>query len=165
MLTKYNLYILVFLVLSALLVYAFIISIRGISRAKVIGRKPRRALWILGFIALIPFAVLDAFMWFLFLLSYYPHRSFDKDLWTTDVHQRYTMADDLVDSKSLIGLTKIQVTGLLGKPYNPWPQFKNTENNILYYDMSDRPTSGADPYILVIKFQNGVVIDCRLEET
>ncbi|MBO0357292.1 hypothetical protein J0X19_04995 [Hymenobacter sp. BT186] len=154
--TAYNLRILVFIALSGLLVCAFVLSIRGIIKTKAY----RRVFWILGFVALIPFALLDAFVGFLFLLSYYPHYSFDRADWANDVQQRYTMADDLVDSKWLIGLTRSQAIDLLGKPYRGW-------DNTIRFDIGDRPTMGLDldPDELVLELKDEKVVNCYLNET
>ena len=154
--TAYNLKILLFVALSALLVYAFVLSIRGIRETKA----SRRVFWILSFVAFIPFVLLDALGCFILLLSYYPHHSFDKADWAKDVQQRYTMADDLVDSKRLIGFTKSQAIDLLGKPYRGW-------NNTIRFDIGDRPAMvmDLDPDELVLELKDEIVVNCYLNET
>ena len=159
MMTAYNLRILVFMALSALLTYASVLSIKGIRKT----RDNKRPLWILGFIALIPCILIDAFAWFLFLLSYYPHHSFDKTAWSTNIQHRFTMADDLVDSKRLIGITRSQAILLLGNPYREWDNIDHT----IRFDIGDRPTMGLDldPDELVLDLKDGKVVKSYLHET
>ena len=157
--TAYYLKILGFVSLSALLVYVVVLSIRGIKKNKA----SQRIFWVLGFVALIPFALLDAFAWVIFLSSYYPHYSFNKADWAENVQQRYTMADDLVDSEKLIGLTRQQAIELLGEPYREWDSVDHT----IRFDIGDRPTPGLDldPDELVLDLKNGKVVRCYLHET
>jgi len=157
--TAYNLKILLFIALSALLVHAFVLSIRGIRETKA----SRRVFWILSFVAFISFVLLDALGWFILLLSYYPHYSFDKADWAKNVQQRYIVADDLVDSKRLIGLTRSQAIELLGKPYREWDSIDHT----IRFDIGDRPTivMDLDPDELVLKLKDDKVVNCYLNET
>ena len=157
----YNVHILIFIVLSGFLFYAFVPLIRGIRT-----RQKFQKTWrIVCLLCLIPIALFDLVLGFLFLVTPgYTHRSFNREDWATQIHQRHTMVDDLVESKNLIGLTKKQVVHLLGKPYNPYPQLGITEERVLYYDMSDKPASGADPWVLIIEFQEDRVSKYYLTE-
>ncbi|MBH8557808.1 hypothetical protein [Hymenobacter negativus] len=159
MMTSYNLIILVFIALSSLLAYTIVLSIRGIRKS----RNNKRVLWILGLITLVPFALADVFAWFILFLSYYPHYSFDKIDWSSNVEQRYKMADDLVDSQRLIGLTRAQAIDLLGKPYREWDNIDHT----IRYDIGDRPTivMDLDPDELVLEVKDGKVVKSYLHET
>ena len=165
MLTAYNLRILAFLIASVLLFYAFKPLIRGIKKYSGNGDGVKMTLCIFGLLGLVPILLADLYMWFLFLIVFpiYPHYSFDKTDWTSDVARRYTMADDLVDSQELIGLTRSQAVELLGKPYREWDDIDHT----IRYDIGERPTPGLDldPDELVLDLKDGKVINCYLHET
>lgn len=70
------------------------------------------------------------------------------------------MADDLVDSERLIGLTRSQAIELLGKPYRGW-------DNTIRFDIGDRLTIGMDldPDELVLELKDDKVATCYLNET
>ena len=165
MLTAYNVRILAFVVLSGLLIYAFRLLLRGLKKYRKTGQGTQLTLCIFGLLGLIPIALIDLYIWFLFLLvlPIYPHYSFGKTDWTSDVARRYTMADDLVDSQKLIGLTRSQAVELLGKPYREWDDIDHT----IRYNTGERPTPGLDldPDELVLNLKDGKVINCYLHET
>lgn len=93
----------------------------------------------------------------------YPHYTFDKSDWAADVSQRYKMADDVVDSQMLIGLTKQQAVELLGEPYHDWDSIDHT----IRFDIGERPTPGLDldPDELVLDLKDGKVVKSYLHET
>lgn len=123
------------------------------------------ALCFLGLLVLVPVTLLDLYMWFLFIMVFpvYPHYKFDRSDWATNVSQRFKMADDVVESQMLIGLTKQQAIDLLGLPYRDWD---NTDHTIRF-DIGERPTVGLDldPDELVLDLKEGKVVKTYLHET
>jgi hypothetical protein len=162
MITVYNVVILIFLLASALLFYAFKPLLKGFVKFKATGESGKLALCILGLLIVTPLALATLYSWFIFLLTtpIYLHYSFDKDEWRTNIDQRYKMADDLIDSEKVLGLTESQVIELLGKPTNKY------DNTIRYY-IGDRPTPGLDldPDELVLDLKDGKVVKSYLHET
>ena len=89
----------------------------------------------------------------LFSIPEYPQIAFDKDSWQRDHENRWLMADELVESKRLIGRSREQLINLLGKPD------EDRDSVIVYYIGFDkRVMLGIDPRILEIVFHNGKVV-------
>ncbi|WP_380282891.1 hypothetical protein [Hymenobacter rubripertinctus] len=87
----------------------------------------------------------------LFLISYYPHRSFNPSGWAFSPDTRYEMVDELRDSRGLIGLDAAQVSALLGKPY--YQQATSWE-----YSLGMQPGFSIDGEGLQLEFQDGKVV-------
>jgi hypothetical protein len=86
--------------------------------------------------------------WFVFR----PGRHFDPSLWgnpVTPASVRLRMADDLVDSKKLIGLTRQEVVTRLGEP--PKTEYFK-EFDLVYYLGPERGFISIDSEWLVLKF-------------
>jgi hypothetical protein len=85
--------------------------------------------------------------WFVFR----PGRHFDPSLWgdsQTPASVRLRMADDLVDNKKLIGLTRLEVVALLGEP--PKTEYFK-EFDMVYYLGPERGFISIDSEWLVLK--------------
>lgn len=81
----------------------------------------------------------------------HPGRRFDASLWSnsgTPASVRLRMADDLVDNKKLIGLTRQQVVSRLGEPPKTG-YFK--EFDLVYYLGPERGFISIDSEWLVLK--------------
>ena len=48
---------------------------------------------------------------------YYPSYEFNKQNWEVNKEERYKMSEDIIDSKMLIGKTKVEITELLGPDF------------------------------------------------
>lgn len=73
---------------------------------------------------------------------------FDKEQWRSNPQQRYKMADDLIESQLLIGMTKDEVISILGNSYVQ--EISNQE--ILTYSLGKQPSffQSKKEYLLVI---------------
>lgn len=83
---------------------------------------------------------------------------FDQQRWQTDRAERYRMADDIIDSKLLIGKTKEEVIQTLG------PTFTNYNDNHTAYYLGVVPSFSPDPYILNVHFENDKVSRVELTQ-
>jgi hypothetical protein len=80
-----------------------------------------------------------------------PGRHFDPSLWrnsTTPASVRLRMADDLVNSQKLVGLTRQEVVALLGEP--PKTEYFK-EFDLVYYLGPERGFMSIDSEWLVLK--------------
>ena len=80
--------------------------------------KTRKIATWLATLIVTPFIYLGLIMIFIFWMSYTPSKNFDKSQWLTDKEERFQMADDIIESKMLIGKDTNQVKQILGEP--PW---------------------------------------------
>ena len=165
MFTSYNIFITLVFISPFFLLYTFRPLTKGFLKFRRNGEGNKMALCLLGLLALIPVTLLDLYVWFLCIMVFpvYPHYTFNKNDWAADVSQCYKMADDVVDSQMLIGLTRQQVIELLGKPYRDW---ENSDHTIRF-DIGERPTPGLDldPDELVLDLKDGKVVKSYLHET
>lgn len=101
-----------------------------------------------------PFSFFDkVFLFFLVaiiitrLLFWSLEEQFNTEQWKSTPWQRYKMADDIVESKLLIGKTRQEVTHLLGRSH---PTFANTD--YVVYKLGQPPSfsEGADLYLIVV---------------
>ena len=91
--------------------------------------------------------ILAAGIWFMLR----PGRRFDPSLWSnpaTPASARLRMADDLVDNKKLIGLTRLEVVARLGQPPET-EYFKDFD--LVYYLGTERDFISIDSEWLVLK--------------
>jgi hypothetical protein len=165
MLTSYNIFIILVFLSPFLLFFTFWPLTKGFLKFRKAGESNKMGLCLLGLLILVPITLLDLYVWFLCIVVFpvYPHYKFDKSDWATNVSQRFKMADDVVDSQMLIGLTRQQAIELLGKPYRDWD---NTDHTIRF-DIGERPTPGLDldPDELVLDLKDGKVVKSYLHET
>ncbi len=90
------------------------------------------------------------FAW-IFTVSYYPNRNFDRKAWMADSDKRYEYTQDLIDSKLLIGKTHEEVEQILGRN-------SDTSRRKLKYYIGSKPSIIVDdPSSLTIHFKNGKV--------
>lgn len=165
MLTSYNTFITLLFLSPFFLLYAFRPLTKGFLKFRRSGEGNKMAFCFLGLLALVPVTLLDLYVWFLCIMVFpvYPHYKFDRSDWAADVSQRFKMADDVVESQMLIGLTKQQAIEILGKPYHDW---ENSDHTIRF-DIGEKPTPGLDldPDELVLDLKDGKVVKSYLHET
>ncbi|PTQ95597.1 hypothetical protein C8P68_105102 [Mucilaginibacter yixingensis] len=88
----------------------------------------------------------------IFCITYYPNRDFDRKRWIRDKQKRYELAKDIIDSKMLIGKNKSEVSALLGVDEN------KIDNNDWYYYLGFVPELvNIDQDVLQVSFRNGRV--------
>lgn len=91
---------------------------------------------------------------------YYPSYEFNKQNWEVNKEERYKMSEDIIDSKMLIGKTKVEITELLG------PDFYTYNENHNAFALGFVPgLIKIDPDVLDIFFENGKVIKVGQHET
>ena len=71
--------------------------------------------WILT-VAGTPVLYVALFLLFFKAMSYTPSLDFEAELWATQTHKRFQMAEDLIDSEILLGKDTTQVKAVLGDP-------------------------------------------------
>jgi amino acid transporter len=122
-------------------------------------KKQNIATWIATIIAT-PVIYVGLVMLWIFCISYYPSKDFDKQKWLTDKEKRYELSEEIIESKMLIGKTKAEVRQILGEE-------ENLENNDLWnYYLGYRPQLfGIDPDVLDIEFKDGRVIKVSQHQT
>jgi len=75
------------------------------------------------FIAIIPAIVLSPAIYvgivmiWIFSISYYPTKDFDRNEWISNTEERYRMSEDIIESDMLIGKNRADVIMLLGTDY------------------------------------------------
>lgn len=107
-----------------------------------------------------PIIYVGLVMLWIFSISYYPSKDFDRQKWLTDKEKRYELSEEIIESKMLIGKTKAEVKQILGDE-------ENIENSNLWnYYLGYRPQLfGIDPDVLDIEFENGKVIRVSQHQT
>lgn len=103
-------------------------------------------------IFLTPITYVGIFLIWVYTVSYYPNKEFDKELWLKMEDKRYELVNDLIKNEKLIGKNKIEVIELLGDDYN------EIENSINYYIGYEPSILGIDPSILIVEFENNIVV-------
>ncbi|WP_299781913.1 hypothetical protein [uncultured Formosa sp.] len=138
----------------------FFISRWGLKKLEIGTTKNR------NYIALFPALILSPLIYigiiFLWIASssYYPTYEFNKRQWETHPEERYTMSEDLMDNKLLIGKTKSEVSDILGT------DFYTHNNNHISYTLGFVPgLFNIDPDVLDIYFKNGKVIRVSQHES
>jgi hypothetical protein len=117
-----------------------------------VGKKRTMATWIATIIAT-PVIYAALILLWLFSMSYYPTHDFNKEDWLADKTKRYEYSENIIESKMLVGKTKIEIRQLLGDEGN-----KNDSDHWIY-DLGFRPGfANMDLDILYIEFKNGRVI-------
>ncbi|MCL2720954.1 MAG: hypothetical protein FWD47_06395 [Treponema sp.] len=118
------------------------------------------------YITLIPTVIITPIIYFIIILlwisiiSYYPKEEFTIYKWHENIHERYRMSKHLIKNDTLIGKTKDEVTEILGY------DFYETGNNSIGYYLGHVPgLINIDPDILVIYFENGIVIKVEQKKT
>jgi hypothetical protein len=165
MFTSYNIFIALVFISPLLLFYILTLLVKGLLKYRKALENIKLPFYIIGLLIWIPTTLLGLYIWFLHIVVFpvYPHYKFDKSDWATDASQRFKMADDIVDSQMLLGLTKQQAIELLGKPYRDW---ENSDHTIRF-DIGERPTPGLDldPDEIVLDLKDGKVVKSYLHET
>jgi hypothetical protein len=121
---------------------------------KNIGNKNKRK-----YIALIPTVIISPIMYivviflWLTIISYYPKEKFDTIKWHENIEERYKMSENIIKEKILIGKTREEVIEILGSDF-----YERGMDNIGYYLGFIPQLYNIDPDVLIIYFENGIVI-------
>jgi hypothetical protein len=122
---------------------------------KYIKADRTRKIWTwLATILLTPCIYVGIILLWIFSVSYYPNRDFDKQKWSGDKDKRYKLSKDIIQSKMLIGKSKAQVRQLLGDEGN------NDSLNVWTFCLGIRPELfNIDDSYLQIEFNNDKVVN------
>jgi hypothetical protein len=92
-------------------------------------------------------------------LVYTPKRDFDQEDWLADKAERYQMADDIIESKMLLGIDTMAVKQLLGEPsWRGDSVWHSNGANSWHYDMGSGGAGlGFTFHHLHVKFANDKV--------
>ncbi len=120
-----------------------------------IGKKQNRK-----YIAIVPTLVLSLLLYVGIILlciariEYYPRQDFNRDLWDSDIEERYTMSKSIIDSDLLIGKSEEEVIEILGDKYLTY------EENIMSYNLGYLPgVFVIEPDVLAICFEDSTVVE------
>ena len=118
------------------------------------------------YLAIIPTVILSPLLYigiiliWIFSVSYYPNKEFNKQEWNENQEERYTMSNDIIKSEMLIGKTKEAVIARLGDDF-----YSYNEDDIAY-DLGFVPgLFNIDPDVLDIYFKRGKVTKVEQHET
>ena len=122
--------------------------------------KNRKYIAIIPSILISPIIYVGIIVIWIFSISYYPTKPFDKTEWKDNVEERYKMSSDIIESEMLIGLTKEEVIEILGDEYYSY------NDNLIHYGLGFVPgLLNIDPDALDIYFENGKVVRVDQHET
>ncbi|MCA6438419.1 MAG: hypothetical protein IM581_00655 [Chitinophagaceae bacterium] len=133
---------------------------KRIFKSKVRTNSARRIItWAVTLIST-PIIYASLIWLFIYCISCWPTKGFDKKSWLTHKSTRFEMAGDLVNRKLLIALDTIQVKDLLGVPssVNVSDSSRNNVKNWTYDMGSGEGGLGFLFHHLLIKFENGKVV-------
>ena len=121
-------------------------------KLKIGNDKNRKFFAIIPTVIVSPLIYVGLIVIWIYSMSYYPKKDFDRSEWKSNVEARYEMSKDIIDSKILIGKTKVEIIELLGA------EFYAYGDNHIAYDLGFVPGfMNIDPDYLDIYFDNGKV--------
>ncbi len=97
-----------------------------------------------------------AFAGIFYLTSSFTTTKFDKAIWTQNKMKPGDMAKSLVRQKTLLGLTRNQVKGLLGQGSEEYGNENDDRGSILY--------SVENGWILSVIFHEGKVVETQMRQ-
>jgi heme/copper-type cytochrome/quinol oxidase subunit 2 len=136
-----------------LLVPVYFLFMFIFSKRNVGNKKSRKYIAIIPTIIVSPIIYLMVILIWIFSMSYYPKEKFDSIKWNKNIEERYKMAKDIIEKNILIGKTKDEVIKLLGNDY-----YESEEGTISYYLGLVPGLANIDPDVLVLYFENGIVV-------
>ena len=148
------------IIIFILAIPIYLLSIWILRKLKLGNDKNRKYLAIIPTVILSPMTYIGIITIWLFSIWHYPEKDFDKQIWETNIEERYMMSEDIIESDILIGKTKQEIIELLGIDY--WTY---GENHISYYLGFVPGIANIDPDVLDIYFENGIVIKVSQHET
>ncbi|PNW25906.1 hypothetical protein [Formosa algae] len=138
----------------------FFISKWGLKKLDIGTSKNRKYIALFPTFILSPIVYVGLILLWMASASYYPTYEFNKRQWETHPEERYTMSEDLMDNKLLIGKTKSEIAVLLGNDF-----YTYTDNHI-GYTLGFKPGFfNIDPDVLDIYFENGKVVRVSQHES
>ena len=139
------------LILVFVLIYflsLFLFKIRDIGNI-----KNRKFIAFIPTIIIGPIIVIIIFSLLFWSMIFWPQKEFDRIVWLENTHNRYMMSDYIIRNNLLIGKTKYEVIELLGNDIYIFA------NNRIGYNIGFVPGPWIDPHILIIYFENEIVVN------
>ncbi len=141
------------IIILILAIPVYFLSKWTLKRLKFGNAKNRKFLAIIPTIILSPLLYVGIIMIWIFSVSYFPTKDFNKKEWQSNTEERFEMSKDIIESKILIGKSKDQVIEMLGNDF-----IYNNESTITYELGLVPGLFNIDPDFLGIKFKNGIVV-------
>ena len=149
----------VYFIILILAIPTFLIF-RWIFKKQIKDRKKLNITSLMATIIATPLIYFLIIMLWIFSISYYPSKDFDRQKWISDKEKRYELSEEIIESEMLIGKTKAEVKQILGDEQNA------DDSDLWNYYLGYKPQLfGIDPDVLDIEFKNGIVIKVGQHET
>ena len=144
----------VYFILIVLAIPTFFIWRRLLKKYIKVDRTRKIATWTATIIAT-PLIYVGLILLWIFSISYYPNRDFNKQKWFGDEDKRYELSKDIIASKMLIGKTKLQVRQILGDESDNKDSF-----NVWTFGLGVRPALfNIDDSYLQVEFDSNKVVN------
>lgn len=144
----------VYFILIVLAIPTFFIWRWMLKKYIKVDRTRKIATWTATIIAT-PLIYVGLILLWIFSISYYPNRDFDKQKWLKDEDKRYELSKDIIASKMFIGKTKLQVRQILGDEGDNKDSFK-----VWTFRLGVRPALfNIDNSYLQIEFDSNKVVN------
>ena len=142
--------------MTFLLIWLPLSAVGGVRAAYAISHRflpsglPRKAVILASTVLLTALAFIGGVGVAGWLAYSYAQQPFSSQQWATQPASRYTIVQDLINSGSLRGLTKLQSLPLLGKPDT------GADTDAWTYELGQEPSFlGSSPAVLTLYFENG----------
>lgn len=142
----------VFVILLIIAVPTYFICLWRLKKLQAGTSKNRKWLALIPTLILSPAIYVGLFVIWMFSIHYYPTKDFDQTEWTSNTTERYTMSEDIIESRMLIGKTHTEVMDILGTDYS-----YRSESRITYELGFVPGLFNIDPDYLEIKLEDGIV--------
>jgi hypothetical protein len=123
-------------------------------------KKYRKYIAIIPTIMVSPIIYLMVMLIWFFSISYYPEEKFDSIKWKNNIEERYKMANDIIEKNILTGKTKDEIIELLGND-----GYESGEGTVSYYLGFVPGLANIDPDVLILYFENDVVVKVEQRNT
>lgn len=141
-----------FIILTIFIVL-YILVFWLLKKRNIGSRMNRKYLALIPSIVLAPLIYIVIIIVWIYSASNYPAIDFNKALWGSNIEERYTMSEHIIQSQMLIGLTKEEVIEILGDDFTV-----NGPNSISFFLGYAPRIVGIDPDVLVIYFEDNKVV-------
>jgi hypothetical protein len=143
-----------------LLIPVYFLFLFVFNKKNIGPKKYRKYITIIPTVIISPILYVMIITLWIFSISYYPKEKFDTIKWHENTEERYKMSAYIIENKILIGKTKEEIIKLLGNDYH-----KREKDSIGYYLGFVPGLFSIDPDVLIIYFENGIVIKVKQIET
>jgi hypothetical protein len=138
----------IILLIPIYFLFMFVFNKRNIGN-----KKNRKYTALIQTVMISPIIYVMVMLMWIFSISYYPKERFDNIKWNENIEERYKMSKDIIEKDILIGKTKDEIIKLLGNGY-----YESGGGSISYYLGFVPGLANIDPDVLILYFENGIVI-------